>query len=202
MLKKTRKNKNIFRIFVNKKQKLINQMQEEMLKIETWRDIEGYEGLYEVSNLGNVRSLNYLRTGKTKILKVRKYKNGYLYVDLCKNGKPKNFMIHRLVANAFISNPQNLPQVNHKDENKENNHVSNLEWCTCAYNLNYGTHNQRIAEKNSKPVISTDKNGNEEYFPSIMEAERRYGFKNQHICDCLKGRQKTHKGRTWQYVSK
>ena len=114
--------------------------------MEIWKDIEGYEGLYQVSNKGRIKSLNYKRTGKEGILKGKADKNGYLIVFLYKNRKPKPFLIHRLVAEAFIPNVNDLPEVNHIDENKENNHVENLEWCTRKYNMNYGTRTKRSVE--------------------------------------------------------
>ena len=107
---------------------------------EEWRDIKGYEGLYQISNLGRVHSYY-----KRDILEPKEDK-GYLRVGLYKNGKRKPYSIHRLVAEAFIPNPNNYPQVNHKDEDKSNNRVSNLEWCTAKYNINYGTHNKRMSE--------------------------------------------------------
>ena len=113
--------------------------------MEIWKDIKGYEGLYQVSNKGHVKSLNYRRTGKEGILKGRLDKDGYLRVGLCKNKKQKPFYIHRLVAKAFLPNPNNLPEVNHIDENKENNHVENLEWCDRKYNNNYGSRNERAS---------------------------------------------------------
>ena len=114
--------------------------------MEIWKDIEGYEGLYQVSNKGRVKSLNYGRTGKEKILRPGKNNDGYLIVILYKNGKKKNFRIHRLVAKAFLTNPNNLLEVNHRDENKENNHVENLEWCDRKYNINYGSRTERSSE--------------------------------------------------------
>ena len=110
---------------------------------EIFREIAGYEGLYEVSNLGNVRSLNYNHTGQTRILKSGKHKLGYLLVVLCKDGEMKTHKVHRLVATAFIENPYNLPEVNHIDENKTNNRVENLEWCHHKYNMTYGTRTER-----------------------------------------------------------
>lgn len=114
---------------------------------EEWRPICGYECLYEVSNLGRVKSLKD-NNGKPreKIMKQGKTKNGYLRIMLCKNGKRERFLVHRLVANAFISNDNNYPCVNHKDENPSNNVVFNLEWCTYQYNLTYGTCQQRRVE--------------------------------------------------------
>ena len=113
---------------------------------EVFRDITGYEGLYQVSNFGNVRSLNYNKTGQVKLLNPGKTTNGYLIVGLCKEGNRKHRFVHRLVAQTFIENPDNLPEVNHIDEDKTNNVVSNLEWCDRKYNANYGTGQQRKAE--------------------------------------------------------
>lgn len=112
---------------------------------EIWKDIKGYEGKYQVSNYGSVKTLNYRRTGTARLL-IPKNDKGYLAVGLYKNGKRKMFLIHRLVAEAFIPNPENLPQVNHIDEDKTNNYVENLEWCTQSYNNNYGTRLKRVSE--------------------------------------------------------
>lgn len=114
-----------------------------LLPKRIWRDIEGFEGLYQVSNTGQIRSLRF---GKTKILKVMADNRGYKSLSLYKNGKGKTYRVHRLVAQAFIPNPNNLPEVNHKDENKANNHVSNLEWISHKDNVNYGTRNKRTGE--------------------------------------------------------
>ena len=122
--------------------------------IEIWKDIEGYENLYQVSNLGRVKSLNYNHTGKEKIMKAKKDK-GYLRVQLYKDGKPKFYSVHRLVATSFLPNPNNLSQVNHIDEDKSNNIVDNLEWCSAKYNSNYGTRIQRIVEKSLCCKIQT-----------------------------------------------
>ena len=113
--------------------------------MEEWKSIPGYECLYEVSNLGRVRSLDRYVKGKSesyrlhkgKVLSPGKDKDGYLQVCLCCNGKYKIISVHRLVAQAFIPNPDNLPMINHKDEVKTNNSVDNLEWCTVKYNSNY-----------------------------------------------------------------
>lgn len=118
--------------------------------IEEWRDIKGYEGLYQVSNIGKVKSLartvmrsnGRLMTIRERILKLRPDKGGYVRVCLSKDAVETDYFVHRLVAIAFIDNPHNLPEVNHKDENKKNNSVDNLEWCTSLYNNNYGSHNE------------------------------------------------------------
>lgn len=121
--------------------------------IEEWKDIEGYEGVYQVSNFGNVRSCDrvikhspkdYFQKGGK--LKSALSKNGYPMVVLVVHNKRKTINVHRLVAQAFIPNPDNLPQVNHKDEDKTNNNVANLEWCTHKYNVNYGTRNMKISK--------------------------------------------------------
>lgn len=117
---------------------------------EIWRDIEGYEGLYEVSNLGRVRSSDsYNSLGRLHLKgRIRKpvVVRGYLRVELCKEGKGKWFYVHRLVAHVFIPNPEGLPEINHRDENKTNNLVDNLEYCDRKYNCNYGTRNERMTK--------------------------------------------------------
>lgn len=121
-----------------------------MLEQEIWKDIKNYEGLYKISNLGRVKSLpKYAGRSyrKEKILKTYLDKNGYVKVILCKNNRTRFLSIHRLLAEAFIPNPNNYPQINHKDENKQNNSLNNLEWCTCKYNINYGTRTKRDVKK-------------------------------------------------------
>ena len=113
---------------------------------EIWKDIEGYEGLYQISNLGRVKSLGNTHYKTTRILVVYKNKNGYCGINLCKKGKVTKYRIHRLVATAFIPNPNNYPEVNHKDENKSNNRVDNLEWCTHHYNSIYNELPKRIGK--------------------------------------------------------
>ena len=175
---------------------------------EVWKAIDGYEGLYEVSNTGLVRSLNFNNTSRAKLLKPRKRQDGYLSVNLCKNGKHKSIMIHRLVASAFIQNPLNLETVNHKDENRANNTVSNLEWLSRKDNINYGTHNKRVAEANvnnpkrSKQVQMFDKSTGDllTTFPSTKEAERRTSIAQENICHACKGRYKSAGGFVWRYV--
>ena len=115
---------------------------------EIWKDINEYEGKYQISNLGRVKSLNYARRKQERILKpgIQK-KTGYISVTLLKERKKKTKTIHRLVAETFIPNPENLHQINHKDENKQNNCVDNLEWCSAKYNSNYGHRNEKISKK-------------------------------------------------------
>lgn len=171
------------------------------MREEEYKDVIGYEGKYQVSNLGNVKSLNYNRTGKERILKAGKSGRGYLYVILFKGGKGKPYTVHRLVAEAFIPNPQGLPEVNHISEDKEDNRVSNLEWCSHIDNCSYGTRNRRIAEKNSKPIYGINKvSGLITEFKSTMEAERITGINHGNIVSCLKGRLKTAGNFYWMYA--
>lgn len=133
-----------------------------LLPKRVWKDIEGFEGLYQVSNDGKVRSLGNNKSRKTKILKQVTNNCGYKLVGLYKNGKGKFYTVHRLVAQAFISNPNNWPQVNHKNEVKDDNRVCNLEWCTQEYNCNYGTRNERQS-KTRKGIIYTETNKEKHY---------------------------------------
>lgn len=165
--------------------------------VEEWRDIEGYEGKYMVSSLGRVKSMSYNKTGKEKIRKQVKNRNGYLQVALCKNGKMCMKSVHRLVAIAFIPNPKNLPQVNHKDENKENNCVSNLEWISQKDNLNYGTARERTTKKISKPVLCVETGV---IFPSSVEAALHSGVHRSNINNCCLGKRKTSCGLHWQFA--
>ena len=175
--------------------------------MEVFRDIAGYEGMYQVSNEGRVKSLNYNHTGKEKLLKPAANTKGYLLVDLYKDGKMKSHRVHRLVASAFIDNTDNLHQVNHRDEDKTNNCVENLEWCTNEYNHNYGTRNQRVAEANSIPVDMLIKDGEFiRQFPSSREAERWLRISgypsasHSHIIQCCKGNRNTAYGFKWKYA--
>ena len=159
---------------------------------EIWKDILGYEGKYMVSNWGRVKSLNYHRTGKEKILKGCDNGDSYLRVMLSKEGKNKQYRINRLVAQAFIENPDNLPEVNHKDKVRTNNCVDNLEWCTTQYNIDYSL---------SKAIIGINKvSGLILEFPSIAEAERQTGISKGNICSCLKGNYKSAGGYVWFYA--
>lgn len=161
---------------------------------EIWKYVDGYTE-YQVSNTGKVKSLKF---GKERILKVRNSSNGYLYVSLCGNGVVSQQRVHRLVANAFLPNPLNLPQVNHKDENTKNNCVFNLEWCTSEYNINYGTRTERC----SKRVLQLDKYTCEviRKWDSAMQIERELGFSNCNICNCCNGKRKSVYGYKWRYA--
>ena len=178
--------------------------------MEEWRDIKGYEGLYQVSNLGRIKSINYNNTKSEKIRTLSKDKDGYLILELSKNGRVKNFRVHRLVAEAFIPNPNNLPEVNHKIddyEHRSDNRVENLEWCTREYNCNYGT----IKEKQSKnhANVSGSKNPRArkvrcvttgKIFNCIKEAAEFYGIDRRSISSCCKGRYKTAGKMRWEYM--
>ena len=171
-------------------------------------------GLYQVSNLGRVKHLEFTRpnlltggisTIKEKILKQRLTPFGYYTVLLSKNSKRKWHFVHRLVAQAFIPNPDNLPIINHKDENKLNNEVKNLEWCDYLYNSNYGTRNKRLSETktnntyNTKPVLCVETG---RIYPSVREAARQTNIPNTHISACClnKPHYKTAGGYHWKYV--
>ena len=176
---------------------------------EQWKDIIGYEGLYEISNLGRVKSLIKYKGTDERILKPLKNKKGYLQVILHKDKKIKNYVIHRLVALHFIPNDDlSKTQVNHKDENKENNNVNNLEWCDVAYNNNYGTRNERNSKSNinhpdmSKQIQQYSLDGKTliKTFPSMHEIQRTLGFCQSNISLCCNGKYKTAYNYIWKYA--
>lgn len=166
---------------------------------EEWRPVVGYEGFYEVSNTGKVDSINFHREGYRARLKTQIIK-GYVRVSLLKKSKVKHFFLHRLVAEAFIPNPNNLPFINHKDENKLNNRVDNLEWCTASYNNNYGSIKQKISEKKGVPVIQLTLDGKfVARYKSLREAAAKTGAQLSSISAvCLGKLLKTH-GYKWRY---
>ncbi len=176
---------------------------------EIWKDCKHYEGLYEVSTLGRVRSLErYVansdkseRLVPSRIISQHAGSSGYLQVGLSKNGKTKYELVHRLVALAFVDNPDNLPQVNHKDECKTNNEASNLEWCNRKYNMNYGTVKQRIGAKHKRRINQYDLNSNYiATYNSQQEAARQTGISNVSIFYCCSGRTNQAGGYKWQYI--
>ena len=168
---------------------------------EIWKDVKDYEGLYQVSNLGRVKSVS-----RNKIMKLSVKVNGYKDVSLSKGNTKKHYLVHRLVAQAFIPNPENKPTVNHIDEDKINNHVSNLEWATMKEQNNHGTRLHRvgdrirIVQKNridlSKRVLCS----NGEIYPSINEAGRVLKINSSYIVKVLKGERKHAHGYSFNYI--
>ena len=199
-----------------------------MTDIEIWKTAvyKGviYEGLYKISNLGRILSLNYRNTGKAELMTPFEDTGGYLRVELSKNGETKTCKIHRLVAETFLPNPENKPQVNHKIEGKKgkkinmvifntdgsiNKERTTIEWVTAKENCNYGTRNERCAKaiskamtngKLSKPVLQFTLDG--EFlreWPSTREIERQLGFDSSAVGRCCLGKQKTSYGFLWMY---
>ena len=161
---------------------------------EIWKDIAGYEGIYQVSNKGQVRSLDRVikklsgeRIVKGRIIKPSANLKGYLFVYLYRDGCGKMRTIHRLVAEAFIPNHSLLPQINHRDEDKTNNDVDNLEWCDNLYNARYGTRNQRVSDKTSRAVIVLNKDGSEYgRYDSLSDVSKAIGRCKSAICGYIK----------------
>ena len=167
------------------------------MEYELLKPIKGYEGVYEISNQGRVYSV---RTGK--FLKPKPNTRGYLQVDLCVKGSHKMAFVHRLVADAFLDNPHNYPQVNHKDENILNNHADNLEWCTPLHNLLYGTRVERIIQHHKKAVEQLDMSGNVvRLFESLADAEKLCGYNHANISNCCNGKLKSAYGFRWRFVA-
>lgn len=165
-----------------------------------WRDIEGWNGLYQVSNDGRVKRLKGHRCKEEHEIKLRTNNRGYVMAALWDGGKVKNATVHRLVADAFIPNPHNLPCINHKDENKANNNVDNLEWCTYSYNNAYGE------KAPIKQAAITKRKIVEQYtlagefvaeYISTREAKRQTGIR--HISEACNGTMKTAGGYKWKY---
>ena len=182
--------------------------------IEIFKDIKDYEGLYQVSNLGKLKSLNYNRTGREEIMNPCKDKHGYYKVNLWKNRKRKTCLVHRLVAETFLPNPENKPFINHKIEGKEGKSINmvvfdedgnidkkktTIEWCTAKENNDYGTRNERSAKTQSKPVLQLSLDGELIREWSSTAEVGRNGFESSAVCNCCNGKRKTHKGFRWEY---
>ncbi len=165
---------------------------------EEWKPVVGYEGLYEVSNYGRVRRL------KWQLVKPKKEHCGHMRINLYRRGEKKPVLVHRLVAEAFIPNPNNYPVINHKDERPANNRVENLEWCTHKHNANWGTRNKRISENsaNKSAVISIDKKtGEKKHYPSISAACKALGVScSSSISEAASGMRKSAYGKRWIYA--
>ena len=173
---------------------------------EEWRDVIGYEGRYKVSSLGRVKSIARVRRGKhgaptplpETIMKLSHDKSGYLKVVLRDGSTSSNHSVHQLVARAFIPNPNNYAQINHIDEDKENNCVSNLEWCDAKYNTNHGTRTARAALHIGKPVVAI-KGSLTLHFDSARQASRELGIDASSITAVCTGRKKSAGGYVWRY---
>ena len=162
--------------------------------MEIWKDIEGYEGLYQINSEGIVRNK------KGCIRKSKLKKDGYVSITLCKNGEHKTFLVHRLVATAFIPNPNNYTIINHINEDKTDNRVENLEWCSKSYNNTYGTRIEKVFYKLSKPVLQFTKDGKlVKKWENTTHIKNELGFSSSSINSCCKGRLKTAYGYKWCY---
>lgn len=180
--------------------------------MEIWKDVEGYKGKYQVSNMGRVKSLNYLRTGKERILSPGKNGKGYLFVILWKNNKQKKLFVHRLVALAFIENPENKKQIDHINTIRTDNRVCNLRWCTAKENTNNPISRKRFLENsptvrlgkdncNSKTVFQYSLDGKLiRKFDSMMDVQRELWFDHRNISSCCRGKYKTAYGFVWKYA--
>lgn len=162
---------------------------------EIWKNIEGYDGMYRISNLGNVYSKHINRN-----LKPGKTQDGYLYVMLRKDRKQRIHLIHRLIATYFIPNPDNLPVINHKDENKTNNSIDNLEWCTYSYNNTYNGIHEKSVKLISKHIYVYNDNGElvSEY-DSTRDAARKLNYSFGCIAMCCNNQLLTYKNLVWSY---
>lgn len=168
------------------------------METEIWKDIPEYEGLYQASNLGRIKSINSKRRNHDVIMSDKSIaNNGYIVVCLKRNGKPKTHSVHRLIAKTFIPNPYNYPVINHKNENKLDNRVENLEWCTYSYNISYGSNRYKRALKLGKKVFCVELN---KTFVSIKEAGRITNIPYQNIASCCRGKLKSAGGYHWQFL--
>lgn len=172
--------------------------------MEIWKNIKEYENIYQVSNLGRIKSLNYKRTGKEQILKQMPNNKGYATVELYQGKNRKKIYVHRLVAEAFIDNPNNLPYIDHINTNKTDNRVENLRWVTAKENSNNPlTVNNCSTSANKKNIIQLDKNGFVlKEWHSITIASKTLGISKSNIINCCKNKYgfKSAGGYKWQYV--
>ena len=175
---------------------------------EEWRDIKGFEGKYQVSNLGRVQNIKFKGHSRSqkqdRILSPKTNRGGYLCVHLSDGKKDYHPTIHQLVARAFIENPTGLRQVNHKDENKKNNEVSNLEWCTALYNTRYGTASQRAHENKKIPILQIEKDSGmviKEHKSATDASVTAFGDleHKKAISSCARGERHTAYGFIWKY---
>ena len=180
---------------------------------EVWKDVVGYEGLYQVSNMGRVKSLNYNHTKKPRILKQSLNSREYCVINLCKKSGGKTESVHVLIAKTFIPNLENKPTVDHINTIKQDNRVCNLRWATAIEQMsgNEITHNRMkeigrtYGKVNIKKAIESCKKRvkcitTNKIFNSIVEAGRYYGISNQHISSCCRGKRKTCGGMEWEYI--
>lgn len=176
--------------------------------MEVWKDIVGYEGLYQVSDKGNVRSLSWKHTGETKNLFLKPTKDGYRQVELAFTGKAKMFLVHRLVAQAFIPNPEELPQINHKDFCRANNSVDNLEWCTALYNVHYSAEHNKLTKgcpRNGKlKTLKINQLSLSGELIKVWDCSqtvfKETGMSSWSISQCCRGKRHTAYGYKWQYA--
>lgn len=163
---------------------------------EVWKDVLNYEGLYKVSNLGNIYSVRRKRKMNGTI-----DKDGYVRIALIKDGIRKDTTAHRLVAENFILNPNNYDQINHKDEIPSHNWMENLEWCNSKYNNNYGHRTENMANSHKKPILQLDLKGNIlKEFNSAKEVQNLYNYDNSLISKCCQGKRKTAYGYKWLFL--
>lgn len=174
---------------------------------ETWKDVVGYEGLYQASNLGRIKRILFVNNQVTKkqehILKQTTNKHNRKYVSLYKNGVKKTCIVHRIIAKAFIPNPNNYPQINHIDGHPDNNNVDNLEWCTAKQNCIHAYHNNltpllNFNNQKKKPIVRSDN----KIFDCSYSAANELAVSVCSIRDCLKGRINTCKGYSFEYVQR
>ena len=176
-----------------------------MMQKVIWRPIKGYEGLYEISNLGKIKS-NFRQGSTTDFLKISNNGNGYMMVRLCKNGKAKKYYLHRLLAQTFIDNPEDKPQVNHINENRSDNRLENLEWVTQKENNNHGNHNLNAAiskrSGKAKKIVQLDLDGNElGRFDFLIEAAKTVNGNSINISRAARNirNRETAYGYKWRY---